>query len=59
MGTDGQWVRTYNDASAQLFLAERERELAKLAAHRKHLHEVSRRAWRTVRAQLSVRKQPV
>lgn len=59
MGTDGQWVRTYNDASVKIFLAEREQELAELAAHRQRLHDVSSRAWRTVRAQLRARKQPV
>jgi len=55
MGTDGQWVRTYNDASVKIFLAERERELAELAARRQRVHEFGRRAWRSLRT----RKQPV
>lgn len=59
MSTDGQWVRTYNQASVQLFLAERERELAELAARRQRAHEFRRRAWRSLRTHRAARKQSV
>ncbi len=50
MGTDGNWVRTYNAASAKLFLAERELELAKLEDRRRRSHEFRGRACHKLRA---------
>ena len=55
MGTDGSWVRTYNETSAKLFLAERELELARLEEHRQRSRELRRRAWRKVMMFLSAR----